>query len=67
MWRQSCPQIPSLPNPRAAILNFVKGVWGIYLCFFIFILFKLLQILFQAVALSEKGCHNLKTFVFWEK
>jgi len=28
MWRQSCPQIPSLPNPRAAILNFVKGVWG---------------------------------------
>lgn len=28
MWRQACPNIPSFPNPRAAILNFVKGVWG---------------------------------------
>lgn len=28
MWRQACPQIPRLPNPRAAILQFVKGVWG---------------------------------------
>jgi len=28
MWRQACPQIPSFPNPRAAILQFVKGVWG---------------------------------------
>lgn len=28
MWRQSCPQIPSFPNPRAAILQFVKGIWG---------------------------------------
>ena len=31
MWRQACPPIPSLPNPRAAILNFVKGVWGKWL------------------------------------
>ena len=28
MWRQACPNIPSLQNPRGAILNFLKGVWG---------------------------------------
>lgn len=28
MWRQACPNIPSLPNTRGAILNFLKGVWG---------------------------------------
>jgi len=28
MWRQACPNIPSIPNPRGAILNFLKGVWG---------------------------------------